>query len=111
MKIFSLFLSIIVVFPLCAAPQDEEALLASLIAKTKKSVIEQQQLLEMVTDYKKTRQAFVADAANNKLATALVRKAAQIFALIEKNRLADLFPQPFMEEISYFTEVGKRNRD
>lgn len=90
-----------------AAPQDEVLVLEELIASTRKNLEGQQQLLSLIQEFNQSREAFLADPDSGKLATALVRRAMRLHGLLEKERLSYLFSSDFLQEIAFYTSVGK----
>jgi len=113
MKLSSaIFLLIGSAFPLVAQPAladpDEVAVLLSLIESSKKTLEEQQKLLKLFIEYKKTREAFIEDPTSARLATMLVKISARVYDEIEKNHLSHLFSADFISELRFFAQVGQQ---
>lgn len=113
MKLTSaLFFCIGSAFPLMGsstvADQDEVVTLLELIDTTKKNLEDQQKLLKLVLDFKKTKDAFITDPTSAKIATALVRNAMKVKIEIDKNQWLYLFSNDFLAEIQFFVQVGEQ---
>lgn len=98
--------------PLGAAPhsQDELSSLLELIETTKSNLAEQQRLLKHLLEFKKTREYFVGEPNNPKLATELVRAAMRLHSLLKESRVIHLFSSDFLSELSFFNEVGEKHQ-
>lgn len=103
--LFSLFFFLFVATPLY--PSEETAILEELIDSTKNKLEEEKKLLKLLNIFNETRQAFVLEPDSAKLATKLVNVSLRLQSEMEKSHLTDIFPRDFLEEITFFCQVGK----
>lgn len=100
-------------FPLVAhssfSEQDDLIVLLDLIETSKKGLEEQRKLLQQIIDFKKAREAFIAEPTSSKLAKILVTAAAAAYHTIESSQLTYLFSSDFISEIRFFTQVGEKH--
>lgn len=94
---------------LIASPiYDEAALFSELIEISKKNLDEQQELYKLIVDFKKNREAFIANPESKKLAQVLVRSAKKLAKTLEKSSFCHLLSEEFQTEVKFFAEASKK---
>ncbi len=101
--LFSLYLSTY----LLAGPTES---LELLIAATRQQLEWQEELLLHTKQFESLRVSFLESQDDPVLGTRMVRQAMQIHMLIEQAHLAHLFSEDFLEEISFFYDLGTLHR-
>lgn len=89
--------------------QDEISVLEELISMTKKSLAEQETLLLEMKKYQFTRENFLENPDSPKWATLLVKASLALKKTMQTGNWAHLFSKDFLEEITFYTEVGKQH--
>jgi|ERR1700733_3802883 len=103
--------TLFLVSPLLAAPQDELLVIEQLIETTKKNLDTQQELLKMTLEFNQAREAFISDPESSRLATTLVKRAMRLRSHLEKEHLIHLFSSEFLEELAFYDRVGRQYLD
>lgn len=96
-------------FSLSVHEQDEVEILEGLIQVTKKSLAEQETLLKEMTHFRVCRENFLDNPESAKSATTLVKAALCLNRLIKEGDWTHLFSKDFLEEIAFYTDVGKQH--
>ncbi|MCB1180456.1 MAG: hypothetical protein KDK55_00345 [Chlamydiia bacterium] len=116
MKKCIFILALIALFPLFGNEpsltihdQDEIVVLKQLIEATQKSLNEQHTLLQSILRYRAVRELFFDDTTNSRKATNLVKMALQISNQLEESKMTHLFSKEFLEELSFYSSVGRKN--
>lgn len=87
---------------------DEAALFSELIEISKKNLEEQQELYTLIVDFKKKREAFVANSDSKKMASHLVRSAKKLKGALEKSSFSHLLSEDFQLEVKFIAEATKK---
>ena len=106
MKKIALSLALLIPFlPLKA----EEAVdvVQELISSSEKNLKGQRRLLTSIESFYQAREAFIADSNNARIGTDLVQIAIRVEREMKEENLAHLFPTSFLEEVRFFSRVGK----
>src|ERR1700719_493114 len=107
-----LLISLLALSPFCrAAPQQDDVLvLSELVNLTKKTLEEQENLLNQLVDFRKKRERFLLEPDSSKLATQLVKSAMKIEKEIEKDHLTHLLSEELLTEVHFFSKVGREGK-
>lgn len=104
-----LLISLLALSSFCQATpgQDDIQVLTELVSLTKKTLLEQENLLKELTEFKSKREKFLLDPDSAKLATQLCKSAMKLEKEIEKDHLSHLFSEDLLTEVHFFSKVGR----
>lgn len=84
--------------------------LEMLVAATRQQLEWQEELLLHTQQFEVLRTSFIESQDDPVLGTRMVRQAMRIHDLIEQAHLAHVFSEDFLEEISFFHDLGTLHR-
>lgn len=86
--------------------EDEIKAIDQLIKATTQQLEMQKQLKELMLQFNKQRETFVQGDQTKTQAGRLVRTARQIYEMITANHLEHLFPQDYLDELTFFSSIA-----
>jgi septal ring factor EnvC (AmiA/AmiB activator) len=89
--------------------EDEVAAVSRLIQTTEEQLQLQQQLKEMMIQFKKLKESFVQGDQTKKTASAMVRTARQILEMITNQHLQFHFSKDYLDELTLFSSIAGKN--
>ncbi|MBS0620726.1 MAG: hypothetical protein JSS61_04635 [Verrucomicrobia bacterium] len=85
---------------------DEVAIVDDLILVTTRQLETQKQLRSLMLDFQKQQEEFVQGNQSKVHAKEMVRTARQIYEMISANHIQHLFPNAYLEELSFFSSIA-----
>lgn len=98
--------------PLFSLPtmNEEIAIMDTLIAATKKSVVIQEKIRQEIIHYQKINKAFLDNPENPELLFQMLTTASPLFKNLQSSHLIENFPPDFISELKLFSEIDSKGK-